>query len=112
LPADNFEDANGSTILAYHEAVDRARQIARGSGEVDSVGRPATLAEALDRYEAELKARGGCLKNVTRVRANLPCACEISPQFGLLVEVLAITGARISQAGRLVIGDLQTDPTV
>jgi hypothetical protein len=70
--ADDFEDTNGSTILTYHQAVDRARQLARGGGEADSASRPVTVAEALDRYEADLKARGGCLRNVTRVRANLP----------------------------------------
>jgi hypothetical protein len=72
--ADDFEDTNGATVLTYHEAVDRARQLARGSREADNSGRPVTLAEALDRYEADLKARGGCLKNVNRVRANLPDA--------------------------------------
>jgi integrase len=194
--ADDFEDSNGATSLTYHEAVDRARQIARGGGEAESAGRPVIVAEALDCYEADLKTRGGCLKNVTRVRANLPdglaaksvtllvarelrewrddmlgrmvpasvnrtcramkaclnlavtldgrisnqdawkrglsaipdaeesrnvvvsddavcsiisCSYEVSSQFGLLVEVLAVTGARISQAGRLTIGDLQAD---
>jgi integrase len=31
-------------------------------------------------------------------------------QFGLLIEVAAVTGARISQLARLEIGDLQGDP--
>jgi integrase len=194
--ADDFEESNGSTILTYHEAVDRARQLARGSGEVNSDGRPVTVAEALDRYETDLQARSGCLKNATRVRANLngglaaksvsllgarelrswrdgllstmtassvnrTCqaikAClnlaadldgriknrgewkrglaaipdaaesrnviladdvvrtivarayEVDFRFGLLVEVLANTGARISQARRLVVGELLSD---
>jgi hypothetical protein len=56
--ADDFEDTTGATVPTYHEAVDRARQLARGSGEADNSGRPVTLAEALDRYEADLKACG------------------------------------------------------
>jgi integrase len=192
--ADDFEDANGGTIIAYHEAVDRARKLARGNGEIAE--RPIVVAEAITRYEADLKARGGCLKNATRVRANLPnslatksvsllvardlrdwrdgllehlvpssvnrtcramkaclnlaatldsrignqdawrrglaaipdaeesrnvvladdvvrtiiaCAYQVTSQFGLLVEVLAVTGARVSQVGRLVVGDVQAD---
>jgi integrase len=70
--ADDFEEANGDTILTYHQAVDRARQLARG-GEGDG-GRLATVAEALDGYAADLKARGGHSGNATRVRVNLPDA--------------------------------------
>ena len=36
-------------------------------------------------------------------------AYEIDRPFGLLVEVLAVTGARASQAVRLTVGDLQAD---
>jgi integrase len=81
--ADDFEDANGTDILTYHDAVDRARQLARGSGEGDS-GRPLTVAEAVDRYEADLKARGGEIKNASRVRYNLTSALSAKP-LSLLV---------------------------
>jgi integrase len=36
-------------------------------------------------------------------------AYEIDPAFGLLVDTLAVTGARISQVARLVCADLQAD---
>ena len=36
-------------------------------------------------------------------------AQEIDGRFGLLVETLAVTGARLSQAARLTCGDLQAD---
>jgi integrase len=194
--ADDFENDNGTDILTYHDAVDRARQLARGSGEGDGA-RPLTVAEALDRYEADLKARGGAAKNASRVRYHLPqaivgkpvslltahelrtwrdsllkrvkpasvnrtinaakacfnlaasldrrrinnahewetglaalpdtfesrnvilsddevravvtAAYDIGVEFGRLVEVLAVTGARLSQAARLTVGDLQSD---
>src|SRR5258708_26722197 len=76
--ADDFEDVNGTNILTYHDAVDRARQLARGNAEGDS-GRPITVTEALDRYEADLKARGGSTKNASRVRHNLPPSLASKP---------------------------------
>jgi hypothetical protein len=164
--ADNFEETNGTNVLA------------RGSGESDA-GRPLTVQQAVDRYAADLKARGGDRRNADRVRVNLnvrqearepshprelrqgrdslvtqlrpssvnrtyawlnlaaaldtrtsnsgewerrlaivpdaeesrnvvlpddlvravvACAYQVTPEFGLLVEVLAVTGAHI--AGR------------
>ncbi len=58
--ADDFDEADGKTVLDFWQAQDRARVIARagGYGGGDSK-RPATVAEALDRYEADLKTRGG-----------------------------------------------------
>jgi integrase len=45
--------------------------------------------------------------------ANVLCivkaAYEIDPAFGLMVDVLAVTGARLSQAARLTCSDLQAD---
>jgi len=39
----------------------------------------------------------------------IPAAYEESPQFGRLVELAAVTGARVSQLARLEVGDLQGD---
>jgi integrase len=193
--ADDFEKSDGRTVLTYWEAIDVARATARGTS--DHGGRPVTIAEALDIYEADLRARGGNPANVAHVRghvspglasrlvsaltatelrkwrdgllakgltassvnrtrtplraalnlaaahderianarawriglAGLPdahrardmslsdaevlrlitCARDVDHRFGLYVEVLAITGARGSQASRLVVSDLQAD---
>jgi integrase len=43
------------------------------------------------------------------IRRLIAAAHDIDASFGLLVEVLAVTGARISQAIRLTVGDLQRD---
>jgi integrase len=43
------------------------------------------------------------------VRAIVAAAYIIAPDFGLLVEACAITGARFSQVAQLRIGDLQAD---
>ncbi len=45
--ADDHEEANGSSVLNFWQAQDKARAIARGGEAGD---RPATIAEALDAY--------------------------------------------------------------
>jgi integrase len=197
--ADDFEEADGSNILDFWQAQDRARAMARigRDGDGDD-GKPVTVNRALDRYESDLKTRGGDIANVARVRAHLretlankrvallsardlrnwrdglakhlapatvnrtagalkaalnlvadhderimsrqpwdmglatiPDAEESrnvilsesvvhaiiaeanqeSAEFGLLVEVAAVTGARVSQLARLEVQDVQSDRT-
>jgi len=195
--ADDYEEANGETVLDFWQAQERARIIARGHRDADAdSGKPITVSEAVHRYEADLKARGGDAYNAQRVRVHLPntlanetvallasprkfrhwrdgltrkglaastvnrtCAAfqaalehaasldpritnqnawrtglaalpdaeqsrnvilpddavlriisaayKESPQFGLLVECAAVTGARVSQLARLEVGDVQ-----
>jgi integrase len=197
--ADDFEETNGTDVLDFWQAQDRARVLARGGkdGDEDS-SKPPTVAQTIDRYEIDLKARGGDVYNAQRVRLHLPdvlagktvalleaprefrhwrdglsrkglapssvnrtCAAfqaalelaaaqdpritnqnawrkglaalpdaeqsrnviipedailriisaaqAVSREFGLLVEVAAVTGARVSQLARLEVGDLQCD---
>src|SRR5262249_34320424 len=197
--ADDHEEANGTDVLDFWQAQDRARIIARSNKDPDAdSGKLITVGEALHRYEADLKARDGDAYNAQRVRVHLPdmlanetvalltgprkfrhwrdglkkkglvastvnrtCAAfqaalehaakldpritnqsawrtgfaalpdaaqsrnviipddavlriveaayEESPQFGLLVDVAAVTGARVSQLARLEVGDAQGD---
>jgi integrase len=198
--ADDFEEANGADVLSFWQAQDRARVLARGGRDVDDEdsGKPVTVAQMMDRYEADLKARGGDVYNAQRVRIHLPdvlasksvsllaaprefrhwrdglvkkglapstvnrtCAAfqaalelaaaqdlrirnqsvwrtglaalpdadqarnviiqddevrgiilaayAVNREFGWLVEVAAVTGARVSQLARLEVGDLQDD---
>jgi hypothetical protein len=44
-----------------------------------------------------------------QVRSIIVAAYEVDPQFGLYVEVGAVTGARNSQINRLVVADLQAN---
>jgi integrase len=74
--ADDFEEADGGHVLTFWQAQDKARALARGS--VDT-GRPVTVAEALDAYAADLKARDGDLGNVARVTHHLPPALAAKP---------------------------------
>jgi integrase len=192
--ADDFEDADGKTVMDFWQAVDAIKKLARSEDGVTDSERPATVKEAIEAYQRDLKARGGAEKNATgllpklsaalaskpvsmlskkdvigfrdglvaggmkastvnrtmnqliaamnlaadrderivntkawklqilpaarnarrvilpddKVRAIVAAAYEFAPAFGLLVDVLAMTGTRISQALRLTVGDLLT----
>jgi integrase len=71
--ADDAEDADGTTILNYWQAQDRAREISRAGESSDEPPRePITIFRALEGYEADLRTRGGDIGNVARVRGHLP----------------------------------------
>jgi integrase len=71
--ADDLEPAAPPTVLNYWQAVDQARALARSQpGAGDDESRPVTVAEALDRYEADLIARGGSPYNGRHPRIHLP----------------------------------------
>ena len=53
--ADDFEDANGGSILSVWQAQDRARDLARGS-RGEQGGELVSVTQAVDRYEADLKS--------------------------------------------------------
>jgi integrase len=67
--ADDHEEANGESVMTFWQAQDRACAIAR---RTESTSRPATVAEALDAYEANLRARGALTGNASRVRGHIP----------------------------------------
>ena len=196
--ADDLEAASLPHVLSYWQAIDQARALARRQpGEAIDESRPVTVAEALDRYETDLVARGGSPYNAEHPRIHLPgsiltkpvallgaselrkwrdsllakglapstvnrtktglraalelaaahdprignekswrrglaalpdahnarnvilddatvrrivgAAYEHDRALGLMVEVAAVTGARLSQLARLEVGDLQAD---
>lgn len=73
--ADDVEDANGGSILNFWQAQDRARALASGGRNEDGDdGRLLTVAQAVDRYEADLRTRGGSIENAVRIRLHLPPA--------------------------------------
>jgi integrase len=78
--ADDYENADGKNIATYWQAVDLARQLARGN---DDAGRPITIKEAVDSYERDLIARGGSVANAGRIRKHLTPTLAAKP-VGLL----------------------------
>src|SRR5262249_52356712 len=71
--SDDLEPADGVHVLTYWQAIDAARKTARSTGE-DAGDRPVTVAEAIDLYEADLRARGGNPRNARHVRGQVPAA--------------------------------------
>jgi len=74
--ADDHEDADDEHILSWWQAQDKARALARGK---DAGGRPATVAEALADYEADLIARSASPANARRVGTLLPSTMLAKP---------------------------------
>jgi integrase len=69
--ANDFEPPDGERVLSYWQAVDAARAMVRdvtGRGG----GRPLTVAEALERYARDLRARGANTYNADHPRLHLP----------------------------------------
>jgi integrase len=71
--ADDFDEADGTGVFDFWQAQDRARAVGRlgHAGEGDDA-KLVNIKKSLDRYEADLKTRGGDPGNVSRVRSNLP----------------------------------------
>jgi integrase len=79
--ADDFEPSDGRDVLTYWQAIEAARKLARrrpGDESADD-SRPVTVAEALDRYEHDLTARGGDPYNAKRARLHVPASLAGKP---------------------------------
>ena len=77
--ADDHDPANGKEILNYTQAVDTARQLTQGGGEVENASQPATLKGALAAYEADLTARGANTYNARWPLKYLPSLLLAKP---------------------------------
>ncbi|MET3988733.1 hypothetical protein ABID65_000359 [Bradyrhizobium sp. S3.9.2] len=104
--ADDFEEANGISVMSYHQAQQRALKLARGS-EGDS-DKPVTVGEAIDAYETDLAARGGAKYNATSLRKHVP-PVMLAKVVMLLTETelrdwrngLIAKGLKLSSANRI-----------
>ena len=84
--ADDHEDGDGTNVLNFWQAIDKAKALARGS-DADA-GRPTTVGEALTDYAADLKIRGGGAGNATHPRHHLTPALLAKPVSLLNVKEL------------------------
>lgn len=76
--ADDHEEPDGTTILNYLAACDKARLLARTNG--DATGKVmVSVEDAIEVYETDLKARGGDLGSVARVRLHVAAALMRRP---------------------------------
>lgn len=69
--ADDKQKPDGVAVFTYEQAANKARALARGDANA-AADRPATIAEALDAYEADLTGRGRRAYNATHARIHLP----------------------------------------
>ncbi|MET3843998.1 site-specific integrase [Bradyrhizobium sp. OAE829] len=76
--ADDHDESNGTTILTFFEAQDRAKALARGD---DGCGdnAPITVDAALTAYRADLEARNANPYNADWPRRHLPSALLAKP---------------------------------
>lgn len=69
--ADDLEPAAPPHVLSFWDAQKVALAMARKQPHASDEGRPLTVAEALDRYQEDLKARGGSIYNAGMPRKHL-----------------------------------------
>jgi hypothetical protein len=69
--ADDKQASDGTAVLSYEQAANKARALARGDANA-AADRPATIAEALTAYEADLIGRGRHGYNARLVATHLP----------------------------------------
>jgi hypothetical protein len=69
--ADDKQAADGTAVMSYEQAANKARALARGDANA-AADRPATIDEALTAYGADLTARGKNPYNAAWVRSHLP----------------------------------------
>ena len=70
--ADDHEEADSDRVLSFWQAQERARKLVHGDGPAMTLPRrtPITVKQALERYEADLKIRGGDTHNVDRLKST------------------------------------------
>jgi hypothetical protein len=69
--ADDKQPADGTAVLNYEQAANKARALARGDANA-AADRPPTISEALDAYKLDLEGRGRRGYNADLVRVHLP----------------------------------------
>jgi integrase len=76
--ADDYENADGSKVLTFFTAQDRAKQLARGSTDTPETA-PITVAGALEDYESDLAARAADTYNARWPKAHLTAVLLAKP---------------------------------
>src|SRR5215831_18513659 len=99
--ADDFEDANGTTIITYFQAIEEARKLARAGDPVQGGDRPVTVAEAIEAYKTHLAANDASPTNATMITRHLKPALAAKP-VALLTrkDVLGFRNGILETVGR------------
>jgi hypothetical protein len=99
--ADDYREADGVETLTFWQAQERARELAGADTEARTESAPATVAQALDAYQADLKINGGDAGNARRVRRHLPARLLALPVASLRVGGLRKWRDRLAENGGL-----------
>ncbi len=83
--ADDYDEADGATVLTFFQAQDVAKKLARGGTETDNGTAPLTVNHALAAYRVDLAARGARVYNADQPRAHLT-ALLLSKPIALLTS--------------------------
>jgi integrase len=102
--ADDYDEANGGTVLTFWQAQDKARALGLAARHGSDAGKLGTVAEAIADYESDLKARGGDAGNVGRIRHHLSPALAAKTVATLAARDfkswrVALTKAGLTPAG-------------
>src|SRR3954468_5105550 len=94
--ADDFDEADGNSVLDFWQAQAKARALGREQ-RGDDAGRPITVGEAVTAYEADLRTRGGEIANAKRLDPHLPPALKGKPVALLSASDLRRRGGRLGE---------------
>ena len=83
--ADDFEDADGKTVLTFHQAQEQAKKLARGD-DGNAGTTPITVDGALNAYKTDLTARSANPYNAEWPRVHLTSAL-LSKPVALLASI-------------------------
>jgi hypothetical protein len=98
--ADDYEQANGSDVLSYEQAVAEARRLYRGKDDTEhDPSKPVTLDEALIRYEADLAARSSRPYNAKLARHHLTPSLLSKPLALITADELKVWRDRLVAKG-------------
>ena len=70
--ADDYQDADGETVLSWAQAQSKAFTVASASAGQRCPGKALTIVEAVESYERDLMLRGGDPGNIARLRRRVP----------------------------------------
>jgi integrase len=97
--ADDFQDANGTTVLAYGQALERALALAAGNPAGEQGDALATVDEALTAFAVDLQQRNRDGVNVSRVRRHLPAGLGATRLDHLKARDLRLWQASLARKG-------------
>jgi hypothetical protein len=86
-----FNEPDGKTYFSFEQAIEKVKQLASEQTPTDGVvtSAPATVADALRSYEADLKRRGAEVYNAKHPRKHLTSALLRTPVMLLTAKLLS-----------------------